>query len=82
MDWTYFSTTPNAWNTFQRLPTHLFDGVNTAFIQQQMFQQKEFVSSIATRPGPGFLLEKRLLLLHGYLEHIVNSNSSIFIFPK
>jgi len=82
MDWTYFSTTEKAWNVFRGLPSHIFDGVNTAFVQQQMAQGKEFVSSIAGSPGPGFLLERRLLQLWGYLEYIDNPYSSIFTLPK
>ncbi|NLW92599.1 MAG: hypothetical protein GXY34_13500, partial [Syntrophomonadaceae bacterium] len=82
MNWTYFSTSTRAWKVFQNLPSHIFDGVNTAFMQQQMSQGKEFVSSISDFPGRGYLMEKSLLHLWGYIENVVVKQSTIFRLPK
>lgn len=81
MGYTYFSTTQNAWEMFKTMPSHLFNGVNTAFVEQQMAVGKEFVSSLAGKPGLGYLLERNLLQSWGYLERVIQQGTSIFSLP-
>jgi RHS repeat-associated protein len=80
MNYTYFNMSESAWNTISKLPSHYWQGINKAFVNQQISSGKLFISALQNPRylGEGFKLELSILRSAGYIEQVINKFSSLF----
>ena len=81
MKYTYFNMTDSAWSTVTKLGTDIYwKGINTAFMNQQITADKQFVTAINMPDiiGVGTRLELSILRSAGFIREVINQYSSYY----